>query len=96
MTTQQSIENNTITISIKMLWTFLVSFLIASISVGGFYISFLTRFSDLKSEVSTNKTTQTGIDQVQNLQLENIKLNVQKIEIDLKDYSRKMDSKKDK
>lgn len=92
----ESIENTSITISLKMLWAFVASLLIGSFSLAGFYIGFIGKFSDLQTQVTTNKTTQTGKDQVQDLTMENIKLNVQKIEIDLKEYRKQLESKKDK
>lgn len=95
-TNNESIENRSVTISVKMLWTFACSLLVASFSLAGFYIGFIVKFSDLTSEVRENKTYQVGKDQLQDLQLENIKLNAQKQEIDLKEYRKQLELKKDK
>lgn len=92
----ESIETSSVNISLKMLWTFAVSLLIGSFSLAGFYISFIGNMNALRSEFNENKTFQTGRDQIQNLQLENIKLNAQKQEIDLKELGKKLDQKKDK
>jgi hypothetical protein len=92
----ESVENTSITISLKMLWTFAISLLVGSFSVAGLYFNFNAKLNEMRSEFRENKSIQIGKDQVQDLSIETLKLNVQKIEIDLKEYRNQLNTKKDK
>ena len=84
-----NIEDQSIRISLKMMWTIVAAMVVGSISLAGIYF-------DTKSDIRDNKTAQVAVDAVQNLQLENIKLDATKREIDLKELKRQIDAKQDK
>jgi hypothetical protein len=81
----RNIEDSSIRISLKMMWTIVASMVIASLSLAGLYF-------DIKGQINQR----VSADELQNLQLEVIKLNATKTEIDLREIARKLDLKEDK
>jgi len=86
---QSNIEDGSVRISLKMLWTVAVSMVLGSLSIAGLWFGVQGSIAQLSKTVELNKV-------VQDLQLENIKLNATKTEIDLKDVKRQMELKEDK
>jgi Tfp pilus assembly protein PilO len=91
-----NIEDRSITISFKMIYTFLASMLIGSFSLAGSYFALKQDIKDNRAEMREYKSAQITTDAIQNLGLENMKLNSQKIEIDLQEIKKQLDNKKDK
>jgi hypothetical protein len=68
-----------------MMWTIVVSLAVACFSLAGFIFN-------IQGQINKG----VADDELQNLQLENIKLNATKTEIDLREIARKLDLKEDK
>ncbi|RZL01294.1 MAG: hypothetical protein EOO89_30170 [Pedobacter sp.] len=81
----RNIEDSSIRISLKMMWTIVASMVVASFSLAGFYFN-------IQGQINKG----VSVDELQNLQLEVIKLNATKTEIDLREIARKLDLKEDK
>jgi hypothetical protein len=81
----RNIEDSSIRISIKMMWAIVVSMVVGSFSLAGLYFN-------IQGQINNR----VSADELQNLQLENIKLNATKNEIDFREFQRKLDLKEDK
>lgn len=84
-----NIEESSVTIGVKMLWTIVVSMLVASFSLAGIYF-------DLRNDIKDIRKDQATVDVVQNLSLETMKLNAQKMEIELENLKKQIETKQDK
>lgn len=81
----ESIENRTVSISLKMLWTIVISIIMGAVSVAGIYV----KINDTDNKAETKN-------QLQDLQIQTLNLNVQKIEIDLRELQKANNSKNEK
>lgn len=91
-----NIENRSVTIGVKMLWTVVGSMVLGSLSLAGMYFGILSKMDKMDSRAELQKAGQTTIDAVQNLTLETIKLDVSRINIELKDIKKAQELKQDK
>ncbi|MGY4385639.1 hypothetical protein ACVWYN_002685 [Pedobacter sp. UYP24] len=92
----QNIEDGSVRISLKMLWTMAASMVVGSLSIAGLWFGLQGSINEVSKAVEINRLNQVPIDALQNLQLENIKLNATSTQIDLKDLKRQLDLKQDK
>lgn len=86
---QSNIEDGSVRISLRMLWAFAVALVVGSLSLAGLFFNVQGSIAQLSKTVESNKV-------VQDIQIENVKLNATRTEIDLKDLKRQMDLKEDK
>ncbi|SDM40730.1 hypothetical protein [Pedobacter antarcticus] len=88
-----NIEEKSITIGLKMLWAIVVGLLVSSFSLAGIYFSLKAGLQDNKYEIRQYKADQSTINAIQTLSMENMKLNLQKLEIEVQEINKKANNK---
>lgn len=84
-----SIEETTVPVSIKVIWGAILSVFSSGLFIAAGYFS-------LQAEISKSNSNKEKKDLVQDIQIETGKLNVQQIEMDMRDIKKELQEKEDK